>query len=144
MLVIVLAMMLCACEKNETGMPYGVYKSDIGTIRFEDNKIYFEDMDEEFLDNEWSSAMAGLRYFESMDEGEKPSEEEIVAIKEEYKESFDASKYTNKEFSYKHEKFDGEYYVYFTLYEGEEYRFDISYDMEEQYISFGDKEFRIE
>ena len=88
--------------------------------------------------------MAASRYFESRDEGVKLSKEELEKIKEEYKESFDSSEYTNKEFSYKYEKTDGAYNVYFTLYEGEEYRFEFSYDMEQQYISFGDKEFRVE
>ena len=33
--------------KVKIEMFFGVDKSDVGIIRFEDNKIYFEDMDEE-------------------------------------------------------------------------------------------------
>ena len=144
MLVIVLAMMFCACEKNETGMPYGVYKSDVGTIRHEDNKVYFEDMDEEFLLELKSSAMAALKYFESRDEGEPISDEELKNLKEEYRKGFDASLYVNKEFSYEYEKYEGEYCVNFALNDGEDTVFSFDYYMEQQYISFGDKEFRVE
>ena len=121
-LVIVLVMMFCACEKNETGMPYGVYKSDVGTIRHEDNKVYFE----------------------SRDEGEPISDEELKNLKEEYRKGFDASLYVNKEFSYEYEKYEGEYCVNFALNDGEDTVFSFDYYMEQQYISFGDKEFRVE
>ena len=143
-LVIVLAMMFCACEKNETGMPYGVYKSDVGTIRFEDNKIYFEDMDEEFLLERKVSSLLAQVWVERNDEGEPLTNEEGDKMREEYYKTIDVAEYINKEFSYKYEKIDEEYVVYFDLYEGEDWVFSLYYYMEGQYIEFGDKEFRTE
>ncbi len=142
--VAVLTLMFCGCEKNETGVPYGVYTSEYGTIRFENNKIYFENMDEELIIDRITARAGMSAYVDGMSDGEGITLGELISVEEDAEENFDASKYANKEYSFKYTKYDEYDCVLFMLYDGEEYMYNVEYYTEEQYMLFSLKEFRVE
>ncbi len=135
-------MMLTSCRKASP-YPTGTFVSDtVGTIVIDDEKVHFENMDPDFLENYICTCQTALESIRRIHEGQKMTAEEMETYRKEYRNTFDVMDFVNSSWAYECEQESNDLYAFSGGNSEEDiFGFDFIYYVGKGYIDFDGEQF---